>query len=70
VNGAAHHTIHHLYFNYNYGQYFTLWDKIGGTYRLPSEEQLNERLKKDARVWEKQAREVDLFDDNGKEKKL
>lgn len=24
INGAAHHTLHHLYFNYNYGQYFTL----------------------------------------------
>jgi len=22
-------------FNYNYGQYFTLWDRIGGTYRDP-----------------------------------
>jgi lathosterol oxidase len=25
INGAAHHTIHHLEFSYNYGQYFTLW---------------------------------------------
>ncbi|RKO91353.1 hypothetical protein BDK51DRAFT_21701 [Blyttiomyces helicus] len=25
INSAAHHTIHHLEFNYNYGQYFTLW---------------------------------------------
>ena len=25
VNGAAHHTVHHLYFNFNYGQYFTIW---------------------------------------------
>ena len=22
-------------FNYNYGQYFTFWDKIGGSYRNP-----------------------------------
>jgi len=22
-------------FHYNYGQYFTLWDRIGGTYRDP-----------------------------------
>jgi len=35
VNGAAHHTDHHLFFNYNYGQFFTLWDKIGGSYRAP-----------------------------------
>jgi len=36
INGAAHHTDHHLYFNYNYGQYFTLWDRIGGSFRNPS----------------------------------
>jgi len=35
VNGAAHHTIHHTMFNYNYGQYFTFWDKLGGSYRKP-----------------------------------
>jgi len=23
INGPAHHTLHHLYFNVNYGQYFT-----------------------------------------------
>jgi lathosterol oxidase len=37
LNGAAHHTVHHLYFNYNYGQYTTLWDRIGGSYRTPDE---------------------------------
>ncbi|KAI8801960.1 hypothetical protein BJ742DRAFT_749354 [Cladochytrium replicatum] len=25
INGAAHHTVHHADFVYNYGQYFTLW---------------------------------------------
>ncbi|KAL4881561.1 hypothetical protein BJY04DRAFT_218011 [Aspergillus karnatakaensis] len=38
VNGAACHTMHHLYFNYNYGQFMTLWDRLGGTYRLPKED--------------------------------
>lgn len=38
INGAAHHTIHHLEFNYNFGQYFTLWDRIGGSYRKPVKE--------------------------------
>jgi lathosterol oxidase len=33
VNTTGHHTIHHEQFNYNYGQYFTLWDRIGGTYK-------------------------------------
>ncbi|XP_038610032.1 lathosterol oxidase isoform X1 [Tachyglossus aculeatus] len=36
INGSAHHTDHHLYFDYNYGQYFTLWDRIGGSFRSPS----------------------------------
>ncbi|KAJ3269919.1 c-5 sterol desaturase [Terramyces sp. JEL0728] len=38
INSAAHHTVHHLEFNYNYGQYFTLWDRIGGSYRFPQYE--------------------------------
>ena len=35
VNGAAHHTLHHTKFNYNYGQYFTWCDKVFGTYKEP-----------------------------------
>jgi len=35
VNGAAHHTVHHTKFNYNYGQYFIFWDYICGTYKDP-----------------------------------
>ncbi|KAI9183617.1 c-5 sterol desaturase [Blastocladiella emersonii ATCC 22665] len=38
INGAAHHTVHHLEFNYNYGQYFTLWDKLGGSHKEPTAE--------------------------------
>jgi lathosterol oxidase len=30
--------MHHLYFNYNYGQFLTFWDRVGGTYRLPKED--------------------------------
>ncbi|OQV17564.1 Lathosterol oxidase [Hypsibius exemplaris] len=36
VNGSAHHMDHHIYYNYNYGQFFTLWDRIGRSYRTPS----------------------------------
>lgn len=36
INGSAHHTDHHLLYNCNYGQYFTLWDRIGGSFRHPS----------------------------------
>ncbi|KNG88767.1 putative sterol desaturase [Aspergillus nomiae NRRL 13137] len=38
VNGAACHTMHHLYFNYNYGQFLTFWDRVSGTYRKPKED--------------------------------
>ena len=36
VNGSAHHTDHHSFYNYNYGQFFTLWDRIGGSFKNPS----------------------------------
>ena len=38
INGAAHHTIHHTDFHYNYGQYFVFWDWVFGSYRDPREE--------------------------------
>ena len=37
VNGSAHHTDHHLLYKYNYGQFFTLWDRIGGSFHYPSQ---------------------------------
>lgn len=37
VNGTACHTVHHLYFNYNYGQFTTLWDRLGKSYRRPDD---------------------------------
>ena len=51
VNGSAHHSDHHMYYNYNYGQFFTLWDKIGGSFRNPSafsgDSPLDQLLKKE-----------------------
>lgn len=38
INGPAHHTLHHMYFVYNYGQYFTWADRVGGSYRHPKTE--------------------------------
>ena len=32
INSAAHHDIHHRKYNYNYGQYFTFWDRVGGSH--------------------------------------
>ncbi|KAH8424410.1 sterol desaturase family protein [Aspergillus melleus] len=43
VNGAACHTMHHLYFNYNYGQYTTFWDRFTGTYREPKRDGFGEK---------------------------
>ncbi|KAK9766748.1 c-5 sterol desaturase [Basidiobolus ranarum] len=58
INSAAHHTVHHLYFNYNYGQYFTLWDRLGGSYRKPSEEIYNSELRSQMKPHSKQDREM------------
>jgi Delta7-sterol 5-desaturase len=37
LNTTGHHTIHHELFNYDYGQYTTVWDRLGGSYR-PAEQ--------------------------------
>jgi len=37
INYTGHHTAHHRYNKDNYGQFFTLWDRIGGTYRAPDD---------------------------------
>jgi len=37
INGAQHHYIHHTHFVYNYGQYLTLWDRIGGSFLNPKD---------------------------------
>lgn len=37
LNTTGHHTIHHELFNYDYGQYTTIWDRLGGTYK-PAEQ--------------------------------
>ncbi|KAF2457076.1 hypothetical protein BDY21DRAFT_304056 [Lineolata rhizophorae] len=59
INGAACHTMHHLYFNYNYGQFTTLWDKLGGSYRRPNEELFRREDKMGKEEWERQVRETE-----------
>lgn len=61
VNGAACHTVHHLYFNYNYGQFTTLWDRLGGTYREPDLELFNKSLKKSTKTWEEQVEKIEAI---------
>jgi len=38
INSPAHHTLHHLYFTCNYGQYFTWADSYFQSYRAPAPE--------------------------------
>ena len=55
INGAACHTMHHLYFNYNYGQFTTLWDRLGGSYRKPDEGLFDKEKKMAQDEWKKQS---------------
>ncbi|KAJ5612379.1 hypothetical protein N7510_005573 [Penicillium lagena] len=61
VNGAACHTMHHLYFNYNYGQFTTLWDRMGGSYRKPNEELFRRETKMGQQEWQRQAKEMETI---------
>lgn len=40
IHGTACHAVHHMYFNYNYGQYTTIWDRLGGSYRRANDDML------------------------------
>jgi len=44
INGAACHTLHHEKFSVNYGQYTTLWDRLGGTYIQPGSDMFKKRF--------------------------
>ncbi|KAI7384673.1 hypothetical protein KC336_g14857, partial [Hortaea werneckii] len=59
INGAACHTMHHLYFNYNYGQYTTLWDRLGGSYRKPNMELFLKETKMSQEEWARQTKEME-----------
>lgn len=59
INGAACHTMHHLYFNYNYGQFTTLWDRLGGSYRKPNAELFVKDTKMAADEWNRQVVEME-----------
>ncbi|GES63358.1 C-5 sterol desaturase [Aspergillus terreus] len=61
INGAACHTMHHLYFNYNYGQFTTLWDRLGGSYRKPNEELFRRETKMTEDEWKRQTKEMETI---------
>lgn len=45
--------------SYNYGQFTTLWDRLGGSYRKPNEELFKRDEKKSKAEWERQAKEME-----------
>ena len=51
--------MHHLYFNYNYGQFTTLWDRMGGSYRQPNDELFSRESKMSKAEWERQTKEME-----------
>ncbi|KAI9776055.1 MAG: c-5 sterol desaturase [Peltula sp. TS41687] len=59
INGAACHTMHHLYFRVNFGQFTTLWDRLGGSYRQPNDELFRRETKMDKKEWDKQVKEME-----------
>lgn len=61
VNGTACHTVHHLYFNYNYGQFTTLWDRLGRSYRRPDDSLFVRHQPKEVEkeVWSEQTKEME-----------
>jgi lathosterol oxidase len=52
--------MHHLYFNYNYGQFTTLWDRLGGSYRKPNMELFYKETKMATQEWQKQVKEMEV----------
>lgn len=53
--------MHHLYFNYNYGQFTTLWDRLCGSYRQPNEELFRRETKMGTKEWERQSKEMETI---------
>lgn len=63
VNGTACHTVHHLYFNYNYGQFTTLWDRLGSSYRRPDDTlfQRDTDKKEEEKIWKDQTCQMEVI---------
>jgi len=49
------------YFNYNYGQFTTLWDRLGGSYRQPNEELFSREEKMAPEEWKRQAKGMEAM---------
>jgi len=55
----SHICLTHSRFNFNYGQYTTLWDRIGGSYRAPKAEMFDKETKMSKERWQRQVKETD-----------
>ncbi|KAF5964343.1 C-5 sterol desaturase [Fusarium coicis] len=59
VNGAACHSLHHSRFEVNYGQFFTGFDRMGGTYLMPEQWMFERNIKMSEGRWKKEIEKVD-----------
>ncbi|KOS16667.1 putative C-5 sterol desaturase [Escovopsis weberi] len=59
VNGAACHSLHHSRFEVNYGQFFTTFDRLGGTYKMPEAWMFERDLKMSTKKWKDESKAVD-----------
>ncbi|GFP58974.1 hypothetical protein ACSS6W_008249 [Trichoderma asperelloides] len=59
VNGAACHSLHHSRFEVNYGQFFTAFDRLGGTYRMPEDWMFEKDIKMSEEKWSAESKAVD-----------
>jgi len=59
INSASNHTVHHLYFNFNYGQYFTLWDRVFHSYRACPPELLDKEKRHEPKAKQQSAKDSD-----------
>jgi lathosterol oxidase len=51
INHCNHHTLHHWYFRVNYGQFFTFWDRLMGTWMDPEAEYYRGKVPEDLMRW-------------------
>ncbi|KAH7000083.1 hypothetical protein EDB80DRAFT_866132 [Ilyonectria destructans] len=59
INGAACHSLHHSRFEVNYGQFFTAFDRMGGTYRMPEAWMFKREENMSQKRWNSEAKKFD-----------
>ncbi|CAM1510329.1 Fc.00g006640.m01.CDS01 [Cosmosporella sp. VM-42] len=61
VNGAACHSLHHSRFEVNYGQFFTAFDRMGGTYKMPEAWMFEKEENMSQTRWKDEIEKVDAL---------